>query len=779
MKVLDAAAHKSQILGELRESLGGSDWCHRLTDVADKVLAHVFEKAVPGASVAIVAVGGYGREELASGSDLDITFIPLDQHDPSNEEIVRALFKETLAACEALDWPVAYAYRLPSDAPALDHKTRTGLLDARFVAGERRALDQFLEIYRSSFPIAEFLISKFEERRARRAKWHDTPRVVEFNVMEGAGGLREFQAARWFERVLDLEPAHSARESHEFLLTLRNALHSITGRKEDRLLRTRSAAVAEAFGVDIPALHAMAMEAGEAIAADWEAVGAKARRASFPLSGPVRAENGICLVPTDATLADAAVAVSRASELGIEIGPCAPAGGIGDAPMITACLTGGERAVRALDKAGVLGAALPELGDVLRLLPRDTMHEYSVGEHSIRLVAELDRMRGSHEYDAAFADVVDPRILYLSALLHDLGKIEPNRPHSEVGAEIAAKVCERLKLGESETAAVVWLVREHLTMAKIARTHDLGHPAASLELARICGRQDRLSMLYLLTIADIGAVGDAWTPQMASSLRDIYRQTRAAIGLEAVPSDAAVYRSAALRKVQSVAVDPNAEKLLETMPTHYLLATPKESFPLHSHYLARALGGETVVEFHNQPDMGTTAITVCRLDLPEPGLLSRILGVIYAFDASLHGLRAASTTKEPPIALDVCATSFRGAPLPAGLSSLLAEQMQTCLEDTKKLDELLAVHGKDPAQPQEMFSYRYFEGDLGVLEVETPLGRGMPFRVTKMLAGFGWNVHVARIGQWAGRAVGRFYLDLPQGPLSAQAVAFQLGKPLP
>jgi UTP:GlnB (protein PII) uridylyltransferase len=157
-------------------------------------------------------------------------------------------------------------------------------------------------------------------------------------------------------------------------------------------------------------------------------------------------------------------------------------------------------------------------------------------------------------------------------------------------------------------------------------------------------------------------------------------------------------------------------------------------------------------------------------DFAKPGLLSRILGILYACDLSVNRARVASTTGENPIALDVISVAYQNNPLPTALSAYVADALRKCLNDESLAREMLVSHGKDPERAQAMFEYRFFEGELGILEIETPLGRGMPYRVARMLAEHGWNVHVARIGQWAGRAVARFYLDKQGEPLTAEVV---------
>jgi [protein-PII] uridylyltransferase len=444
---------------------------------------------------------------------------------------------------------------------------------------------------------------------------------------------------------------------------------------------------------------------------------------------------------------------------------------IGDGPAAADCLVRGSRYLYAFDRSRALEMLIPEWKPARHLLPDDSMHRFTVGEHTLQLVAELDRLK---EDDSLFGawDEVDRRSLYLAAIFHDLGKIDSSKPHSEAGAEMAQLFAQKMSLHSEESSSIVWLIREHLTLAKMARTHDLKMPAAPLELATLCQTRQRLSMLYLLTIADIQAVSsEAMTPHLAESLRQLYDSARSAIEVESVHLDPAQYRSAALEKLRGTVAQESVSQWLAMMPSHYLIGTARDKFPLHFELVERARQGELNVIFENVPKSALTEITICCKDLPQPGLLSRILGVLYAHDLTIHGVRAASTDEAEAIALDQIAVSYRGAILPSNLSAMVSDSIKRCILNEGALDEVLRSHNKNPEQRQRFLHYRFIDGSPAVVETETPLGRGMPYRVTKMLAAFGWNVYVARMGQWADRAVARFYLVDPSGPLSAEKVA--------
>lgn len=763
-----------------RRNPSGWAYCKRHSRIADRLVIGLYRLACESANdpgIAVVATGGYGRKELAPRSDIDITFIAPEGGENESEQIVRELFRLIFDAFSALDWPVGYSYRLMSDCPALDSKTRSGLLDARPIVGSKETFARFSEVFFESFPVADFLIEKIEERDSMRKQWHDTPRVVEFHVREGAGGLRDLQAANWMAKALGRRQFAEEPEAVERLLTIRNALHISAGRKLDVLARTRIGDVASLIREDAESVVAGLIGAGEVLDSVWKRAVERVRGSEFSVSLGVIAGGGVCKVTPKATLAEATIGVCRAIRLGLKVASAPVLSEAGDIARTVGWFTRGSRELRALDQCGLLSTLLPELEACMRLPSNDSVHRYSVGEHTLRVIESLDHSRSSGRDEGVWSEVSNPRPLILAALLHDVGKVDQSAPHSETGAGIAEEVCRRLGVSDDERSTTVWLVLHHLDLVHIARTHDLAHPSTYRKLVKDCERADRLAMLFLLTLADTESVGPGvLTPQLEASLRELYSRARELIGVEAIPDDPAVFRSEAERRLRA-GVQGDIEELLRTMPTHYLLATPTELFPLHADYIKRASEGETIVQFQHDPDAKTTEVTICTRDLPAPGLLSRIFGIIYALDISVHAARAASTETKDSIALDTITVSFQGKPLPVGLCRVLSSELKKRLGSSQEVDEFLWSHGKDPNRLQTMLTHTYHEGRPGILEFQTPPGRGMPYRVAKMLAGLGWNVHHARMGVYADKAVARFYLELPGGrQLPAKQVEKAFGK---
>ncbi len=756
-----------------------TDLCEKLSEFADQQLIELYHANREDGSgeLALVAVGGYGRRELAPHSDIDIAFIPLLQDDAPTERFVRTLFRLIIDRFAQMEWPVGYAYRLLADLPVLDSVSRSALMDARLVCGSTEAWENFHERFWSTLPQAEFLIDKIEERSRLHTKWHGTPHVAEPHLRDGVGGLRDYQTARWISQAANQGVPAQPEKEHTFLLEVRNALHLAAHKKQDQLVGAKREQTAEILGITRDELLERLFHSAQTIFAHYEQTVFSTLKSRIVLAENARAENGVCIIAKNCTVEDAAQAVARAVRLGIRIEPCETGGAVRDPARLTQILAGGAEVCRALRKAGLLRFILPELERGFAKVADDSVHRYTIGEHTFRLLEFLDRSKNDERMAEVWSEITNHRPLYLSALLHDVGKTVSKFDHESAGAEIGSQVCERLGVSQDETQTVQWLIQNHQTMGRIARTHDLAHLPTLAEFAAFCARRDRMAMLYLLTLADISAVNDdVLTPHMRSSLAELYRNSLPLIETsQQWANDPAAYRVDFKMKQRfrgSRPLDAASEAHVQSMPTHYVLSTPVELFPLHAEYVQKARNGDCIIVFQSRLDMRMSELTVCMRDLKEPGLLSRILGILYAHDVNLHSVRAASTLGDDPVALDTLLVSYQNMVVPDAICASIASDIKSSARDLQKTNELITKLGKDPDRVQTMFTYTFQEGTPAVLEIETPPGRGMPYRISKMLADHGWNVQVARIGLWAGRAIARFYLELPGGQtLTAAEVA--------
>lgn len=769
------SARRAELLDSLRAKPSGLVWCEQHTDLVDEAVRSVFiglvaklERVPP---FAVVATGGYGRKELAPWSDVDLSFVPLNENDPDLERAIKVLFRDLHdLVADGLGMKLGYALRYPSDSPGLDPKTRSGLLDARVVVGSHEAYGVLEKAFWDSFPVAEFVIDKIEEQAANEQKTNDTPFSTQPELKRGAGGLRSFQSINWIGAAIG-ERMTPPTPEYDQIVTYRNLLHLVAGKQFDQMTHAKRADVSSLLAMDPFALGSHLAQGLASIHGDYLTGIERLHDARFSLAPNVEAFRGEARVETGATAGQAAIGIANATRLGLRVSDFkADPVPKSSASQALAALSSGEETLRNLDRSGVLDVLLPELTACRTVMPRDASHAFSVFEHTLRVVRNLDTLDRESFLGSIAADLRDRGPLYLAALLHDVGRAEDEATHAELGEQIAMDVCDRWQVYESTKQTVCWLVREHLEFGRLLRMRDVMNPETALELAAIVKTPERLAMLALLTWADVSAVNDqTWTSAQETLLRELFVRTIAVLEAEEPPAtDAALYRRRMLELQRGKDVGKEEfEAFLESMPAHYLLSTEPSLAHAHFHLVRAAEEGEISVVLNDVPELGATDVTVCCPD--AAGLLSRILGVLYAFDLSIAGIRAATTDDAKPVALDTITASFGGRPIPSSTASRLAKTLGAVLRGEQSVDDIIRAAQKSPDRAQEVLTVNFVAGSPAIIEVQAPRGRGLAYRLARQLSGAGINILGARVGQWAGTGTAAFYVS-SEG-LDAETVA--------
>jgi [protein-PII] uridylyltransferase len=772
------AAKRHDLVGDLRANPRGLSWCRLHTQIVDEAIQALVQDAGDAMrGLAVIATGGYGRGELSPHSDVDITVVPPDESSPELDRAIRSFFQDLHHAIGTVfGLGIGYAYRLIADAPGIDAKTRTGLVDARLLSGPSSLYQKLLDELDATMAAGEFILAKIAERETSFAKYHDTPLVVEPHLKEGAGGMRCFHCANWLRSAIG-ERESKPTKAYDRIVRARNLLHLATNRPMDNLVRTRQEEIAQILGMDQGDMMSEIVLSANEVHQGYLAAKDRLLDARFSLSRSVTALRGEARITANADAGESAVGLSIATALGLRVSdlqahPSAKVSG----PAAAYAITTGEKTLRNLDRAGLLEHLLPELTKTRALIPRDNVHRFTVFEHTLRLVRHLDNLPEGH-LATLRNNLRDLEPLYLAALLHDVGKVADDRPHSESGAEIAAEVCQRWHLSQEITETVRWLVQEHLTMMRFVRLRDIDNPETVREFAAIVKDQTRLDLLTLITWADVNAVApEAWSPAQDSFLHELHRRTSEALELEnPTPLDPAQQRQRLIRQLKEDVPEADLKVFVDSLPPYYLASTPPSLVKLHYQLVKKAEAGETTVEAYGQPELASTDITVCTPD--SPGLLSKLLGILYAFDLSVSGIRACTTETRQPVALDTFTVSHGGRPVPNATRASVNSAILEMLRGGKRTEDILRERGKDPDRGQEVFSYTFVPGSPAVLEIRAPRGRGMPYRFSRLIAAQGWNTFAARVGQWADSGAATFYIGKPDGsPLTRVEVEQALGK---
>ncbi|KAF0804129.1 PII uridylyl-transferase [Alcanivorax xiamenensis] len=573
------------------------DLVHGRATLVDRVLIAAWSLfGLDGLSdAALVAVGGYGRGELHPYSDVDLMVLfrqtPDERACGSLEGFVAFLWDIGLEighSVRTLDECVALA--------AEDITVATNIMEARTLAGDDAVLTALAERTAPDrmWPADRFFAAKWDEQTARHAKHNDTEYNLEPDLKNAPGGLRDFQMISWVARrhfgadSIDtmVEAGFITRKEHALLRKwlaelwrIRWALHSLTGRNENRLLFDHQRQLADRLGyrdsdANLAVEHfmkgfyrvALAMSVfnemllqlfDEAILRS-DTPDLPTPEKKRPLNRRFQARNDYLEISAPdvfqkhpSAMLEMFVLLAQNPDLKgiraetiralIEARPTIDDSFRND-PANTALFMQLLRSphslftqLRRMKRYGLLGKYLPEFGRVIGMMQYDLFHIYTVDAHTLLVIKNMRRLRYDDMRETfplaseVFYRLPKPELLYVAGLYHDIAKGRGG-DHSELGAEDAIAFCQRHGLSSWDGKLVAWLVRNHLTMSVTAQRKDISDPDVVHEFARVVGDLVHLDYLYVLTVADINATNPSlWNSWRASLLRQLYVETKRAL----------------------------------------------------------------------------------------------------------------------------------------------------------------------------------------------------------------------------------------------------------
>jgi len=676
----------------------------------------------------LVALGGYGRGELAPYSDLDILFLY-----PNHRALqTRSLVEQILRLLWDSGLKVGTSFRTVSDcvtAAHADPHLQTALVSTRLLAGNGSIYDSLLQALEKDRRkrTEAYIAAILRERAARYAKFGAAVCLQEPNVKESPGGIRDLHTALWVGyvrygcRTLDelrdhdviseAERATAARAA-DFLWRVRYAAHLSTRRKTERLALDLQTTLAREFGYK----HGAYLLASEKFMRDYyhharelnqfsETVLARAseserkasrkwsRRLSHTPDEPLSISNGRVQLDGEAGLLSSnpmllfdAFALAQAADVPFSqtlrdaIRQSLPAVDHGfrlsaEASRAFMKLLGRRgRAgyvLRLMHEVGFLSRFIPEFGRISLLIQHDLYHHYTVDEHTLKAVEALDLLYASQDKQRAhlrsvFDEIEDPSLLYLSILLHDIGKGR-GRGHIPRGAKIAERICKRLGLSElgpgspagqpgwgGGAVKVILMVNQHVAMAQLAQRRDLNEPHVVTDFAERMETLDALNVLLLLTYADLNAVAPGvWSEWKSTLLWELYRRARAVLTGDA-PFDevtkTARFKEQVAKALEGSLALSEVERHVALLPDRYVRVTRPAAAAIHLNLIRELkLGSDILVRYWRRYGRESTELTICTKD--RHGLCADIAGALAAHGVEI--LSAELNTREDGIALDV------------------------------------------------------------------------------------------------------------------------------
>ncbi|OHC50455.1 MAG: [protein-PII] uridylyltransferase [Rhodobacteraceae bacterium GWF1_65_7] len=655
--------------------------------------------------LSVLAVGGYGRAEMAPSSDVDLLFLTPWKITPWAESVIETM----LYILWDLKLKVGHSSRTVRDCVRLareDITIRTALLESRHVAGDAplaRDMDEALwsELFRNSGP--EFIEAKLKERAERHKRQGGQRYVLEPNVKEGKGGLRDLQTLYWIGKYLNRVPDAAGlvqagllthdeyatfSRAENFLWAVRCHLHYICKRAMDQLTFDLQVEVAARMGyADSGGRRAVevfmqdyfrhATRVGELTRVFLTQLEARHAKPEASLIGMFRrrkkvrpgfklVQGRIDAVDPKQFLADK-LNLLRVFEEGLRTGYLMHPNvmrliaanlnliddDMRDAPeaqriFLDLLLKHGnpERSLRRMNELGVLGAFIPEFEPIVAMMQFNVYHHYTVDEHIIQCISTLAQIeRGELVEELPLSSSileagVSRRVLYVALLLHDIGKGRPE-DHSILGAQISRRVAPRLGLTEEECETVEWLVRYHLLMSDMAQKRDIGDPRTVRDFAKAVKTRKRLDLLTVLTVCDIRGVGPGtWNNWKAMLLRRLYRETADALEGGLEHINRERRQDEAKRQLREALVGWDAKDIRAELGRHY--APYWQGLLTQTQEIfARLLRDlpENEIRIDLHPDAARDATRACFALADHPGIFSRLAGALALVGANVVDAR--------------------------------------------------------------------------------------------------------------------------------------------
>ena len=841
---LHAALFRGRMIAQerLQQGADGLDTARLLCAVQDEVIhalydyttTHVIRARNPTEAerIAIVATGGYGRGVMAPSSDTDLLFLRAYKASPHTESVIEYM----LYAMWDMGLKVGHAFRTPNECVKLaaeDVTIKTSMLDARFICGDEVLATDMFELFQKEAvkgKDAQFIADKLAERDGRHARHGDARYVVEPNLKEGKGGLRDLQTLYWITKhmyggvTLEDVMRNGPFTEHEyavfiraakFLWTVRCHLHFVTGRPEERLGFDLQPEIAsrmgyrdrgEQQGVErfMKRYFLIAKDVGgltRILAAKLEADHKKkpeGLRRFLPVRAPqalpdegFTLDNGRINVASEDVMETDPLNMLRlftiARRESKDIHPAALTAltrnlrGINEAVrelpearrLVLESIMGGDRpgqVLRWMNESGLLGRIMPEFGGIVAQTQFNMYHHYTVDEHTIRAVEYISEMEHGRGGKVALAAELFPllenrRALYLAMLLHDTGKGKGDQQIE--GSKTSYRACQRLGIPEAESELVAWLVGHHLEMSETAQKRDISDPRTVAQFAELVGSLERLRLLYILTVADIKAVGPAvWNAWKGQLLADLYNNTSAALR-GGRTDEAGVYAELEARaeRRRKALVDQvgSVPTIMLEMETAYWTGFDPDDLAWQASVLT---DNNDTVAHRYLADGGAVAIIVSGAD--RTGLFADLAGTLARLGANVVSAQV-FTSKSGRIVDIFMLQDHNKAAFAAGDAPRM-ERLEAAMRDalagnpitgdvkTRAGRREAAFLVQPSVQIRDDLSAEYTVIDVG--------GRDRPgllHEVADVLADMKLSIHSAHVGSYGERVFDAFYVQNAQG----------------
>ena len=794
-------AARVDLKSDVSKGAAGRTALERYSERIDAMLRRLYADAGPGDGVAIVALGGYGRRHLSLHSDIDLLVL-FERIDASGEQFLRAFLHPLW------DLGVVIGHQVReigdfADLEADNPEFLLALLDARLVAGARPLFDRFNALFHTSSTHAQILGSLLQLIDERHARFNATLYQLEPDVKESPGALRDLTATRTIAMLTDplllrRGPADPARfeDAEDFLLKLRSALHLGTDRSQNVLSHEMQERTADLLGYPgaeprqrVERLMSDYFRHARIVARslDWA-------RKTAPV--PVGANLGLSrdgvrfLDPIQAARNPASwinafqAAIDSGSEVTEEALSCIqqhvdryraddffPAAGHRAAMLqLLKPKPGLYGRLSQMHDCGLLGRVFPEFQAISWRVVRDFYHKYTVDEHTLLTIRNLERLAETEApYRQRFRNVMlelsRPELLVLALLLHDVGKWRDD-DHATESVRMAREVVERLQLSADAREMVLFLIKHHLRMSLVAFRRDTEDPDVVKEFAAFIGTEERLKMLCLMTLADVEAVSPEtltpWKEELLWRLYvDAYNHLTQRYGDERIERNQAGLDELLSQRPEDLSAN-EITRFLEGLPQRYLQLFTGEAIYRHVR-LARDIHPDEVHVSLERHDSTVWTLSVATLD--KPFLFSNICGVLSSFGMNI--IRGHALTNPNGLVLDVFqfTDDERFLELNADAQRRMVQVLDNVVAGREELARRLRGRERGLVQPTPaariapvVRADNETSGRYTILDIVATNALGLLYRVSRVISQHGCDVDLVLIATEGEKAIDVFHI---------------------
>jgi [protein-PII] uridylyltransferase len=792
---------RDELRADIERGTGGRAAIERHADRVDALLRQLYTDAgVPDAPVAIIALGGYGRRHLCLHSDIDLLVLFGSRIGPSEERFLRAFLHPLW------DLGVVVGHQVREIDEFADLETDNpefllALLDARLVAGARPLFDRLGSTFHQPATHAYIVKALVQLIQERHAKFNDTLYQLEPDVKEAPGALRDLTAARTIAMVTDplllrRGPADPTRveDAEDFLLRVRSSLHLETGRNHNVLSHELQERTADMLGYP----GAEPRQRVERLMSDYFR---HARIVSRSLewarqTAPVPVGPNLGLSRDGIRFLDP-VQASRTPASWVGAFQAAIDGGTEVAEEALACIQQHVDRYRADDffperrdctailrlfkprpglyarlsemhDCGLLGRVFPEFQAISWRVVRDFYHKYTVDEHTLLTIRNLERLASTDEpyrqrFRSVLASLVSPELLVLALLLHDVGKWRDD-DHALESVRMAKDVLARLQLAPEAGEMVLFLIRNHLRMSLVAFRRDTEDPDIVREFAALFGTEEQLKMLCLMTLVDVEAVSPEtltpWKEELLWRLYvDTYNHLTQRYGDELIERDQAGL--AELLKGRPDDLSPTEiTHFLEGFPKRYLQLFSGDAIYRHIR-LARDIGPD---EVHLSLERNESIWTLAVATLDKPFLFSNICGVLSSFGMNI--IRGHALTNPNGLVLDTFqfTDDARFLELNPEAPSQVIHVLQDVVAGRADVTALLrgreqsVLHAKAARIAPVVRADNEASGRYTIIDIVAGNALGLLYRISRVISQHGCDVDLVLIATEGERAIDVFHV---------------------